>query len=229
MATDQSPDGQQTQQQQPPAGSPAQGTPAGGDPIRNWDEVRKIIHDRDELKSEVRDLRAMVEGLGEKLTTLVKPPADAGKPDGQSSAPKSPLEEQLEQIASKVNALASKDEHAAKSERRRAITDAVISQASEGSRELVRGALATLAIDGAIDLYAERTQDEVDKALAKLRASHPGAFASSTNGMPAPGAKHNIIPEGVALHELTAEQLARLSDEDFSKMRKAARTSGLAV
>jgi hypothetical protein len=33
----------------------------------------------------------------------------------------------------------------------------------------------------------------------------------------------------VELHELTAEQLARLSDEDFSKLRRQARTSKLAV
>lgn len=216
MADQQSPDGQQQQT----------ATPADGEPIRNWDDVRKIINDREELKRDVRDLRAMVEGLGEKLTTLSKPPAaDQSKPDDVA---KSPLEQQLESLASTVQQLASKDESAAKSERRRAITDAVVAQAAEGQRDLVRGALATLALDGVVDLYAERTQDEVNKALAKLRAAHPGAFAAP-NSAPAPGAKHNIIPDGVALHELTAEQLARLSDEDFSRLRKAARTSGLAV
>ena len=218
MADQQSPDGQQQQQTATP--------PADGDPIRIWEDVRKIINDREELKRDVRDLRAMVEGLGEKLTTMAKPPAiEPGKTDESA---KSPLEQQLESLASTVQQLASKDESAAKSERRRAITDAVVAQATDAQRDLVRGALATLALDGVIDLYAERTQDEVDKALAKLRAAHPGAFAAP-NSAPAPGAKHNIIPEGVALHELTAEQLARLSDEDFSRLRKAARTSGLAV
>ena len=169
MADQQSPDGQQQQQQ---TATP----PADGEPIRNWEDVRKIINDREELKRDVRDLRAMVEGLGEKLTTLAKPPAiEPGKTDESA---KSPLEQQLESLASTVQQLASKDESAAKSERRRAITDAVVAQATDAQRDLVRGALATLALDGVIDLYGGRTQDEVDKALAKLRAAPPGAVGA---------------------------------------------------
>ena len=101
--------------------------------------------------------------------------------------------------------------------------------ATETNRELIRGALATMALDGEVDLHAPDSAAETEKALSKLRARYPGAFATATNGQPAPGSQNQLIPPGVELHQLTAEQMARLTPEDFAKARRAARTSKLAV
>lgn len=205
---------------------PTDGLPADGEPIRNWGDVRKIIGARDDGKAEIKELRTLVEAIGEKLTTLAPAQAPAGTP-----APPAPtgLEAQVAALATAVGGIVSKEDRAAKDARRKAITEAVASQANEASRELVRGALATLALDGAVDLHAEATQAEVDKALTRLRASNPGYFAGAPSSTAAPTGNHSLIPPGVALHELTSEQMSRLSDEDFAKARRAARTSKLAV
>lgn len=221
MTTPSSPDGQP-----PQTPSPTPPNPEGGEPIRNWDDVKKIVVTREEFKAENKELRALLEGVIGELKGM-KP---ATPPDGQQpQTPPSPLEAKLDKIATVVDSIVGDKQNEAKQQRRKAITEAVVASANESGRELVRHALATLALDGAVDLHAENTTAEVAKAIEKLRASHPGSFTSPQNPQGATGGQHDLIPPGVALHELTADQLARLSDEDFSKLRRAARTSKLAV
>lgn len=220
MTTPQSPDGQQPQTPNSGAQTP------DGEPIRNMDDARKAFVARDEFKAESQRLAAMLEALGGKLDALAKPAPQAAE---QAQAPGNPLESKLEQLAGVVQSLVGDKTNEQKTARRKAITDAVVTAAKEDQRELVRGALSTLVLDGAVDIHAENTIAEAEKALAKLRAAHPGAFAPASNSTGASAQNHDLIPPGVQLHELTREQLARMSDEDFSKARKAARTSRLAV
>lgn len=232
-----------------PAGGAAGGAAAGGaagdgEDIRNWDDVKKAFVARDALKGEVKELRTLIEGVAQKLDQIGKPPegqqptGQQGQPQGQQQqaqpgqqqapAPGS-VEAQIADLAKIVTGLASDKSDAIKAQRRKAVEDTVSAAAKPEARELVRGALAMLALDGAIDLHAENTAAEVEKAMAKLRAKNPGHFAQATGSAPAPAGQQNIIPPGAQAHELTAEQLARLSDEDFNKLRKQSRTSGLAV
>ena len=132
-------------------------------------------------------------------------------------------------MAKRLAALEATESAVRRAEKRKAIESAVTGAATEAGRELIRGALHIMAVDGTIDLHADDPASESAKALARLRALHPGAFAPAASSNPAPSSGHDLMPPGVALHELTAEQLARLSDEDFSKLRRAARTSKLAV
>lgn len=212
--------------------------------IQNWADVKKAFAKRDELKGQVTELRTLVEGIGQKLEQLGKtppagqPPAgqqQQGQPTGQQQqqggeAPKpTGLEAQVSELATIVKGLATKEADGVKAQRRKTIEDTVIAAAKQDVRDLVRGELAMLALDGAIDLHAEDTAGQVDKALAKLRAKNPGHFAAASGSAPAPTGQQNPIPPNAQPHELTPEQLNRLSDEEFSKLRKASRTSGLAV
>lgn len=230
-----------------PAGGAAGGAAAGGaagdgEDIRNWDDVKKAFVARDALKGEVKELRTLVEGIGQKLDQLGKPPEGqqaAGQQQaqgqqqqqqGQQQAPApGSVEAQIADLAKIVTGLATDKSDTVKAQRRKAVEDTVSAAAKPEARELVRGALAMLALDGAVDLHAENTAAEVEKALTKLRAKNPGHFAQATGSAPAPAGQQNIIPPGAQAHELTPEQLARLSDEDFTKLRKQSRTSGLAV
>jgi len=220
MTTPSSPDGQ-------PPQTPSPATPPeGGEPIRNMDDARKGFVARDEFKAETQRLGALLEAVVGELKGLKG--AAPATPE-QPAASANPIEAKLDKLATVVESIVGDKQDQAKKERRKTITDAVVAAANESGRELVRHALATLALDGAVDLHAENTTAEVAKAIDKLRASHPGSFTGPQNPQGATGGQHDLIPPGVALHELTADQLARLSDEDFSKLRRAARTSKLAV
>jgi hypothetical protein len=234
----------------PPAGGAPGGS--GGDQggvedIRNWDDVKKAFTTRDALKGEVKELRTLVEGIGQKLEQLVKPaagqpqgqpaPAPGAPPQGQQAAPpqggEAPkpgsIEETVANLAKIVTGLATDKSDVLKAQRRKTVEDTVAAAAKPEARELVRGALAMLALDGHVDLHAEDSAAQVEKALTKLRAGNPGHFAAANGSAPAPNGQQNPIPPGAEAHELTPEQLARLSDEDFTKLRKQSRTSGLAV
>lgn len=219
MTTPQSPDGQQPQTPNSGAQTPE------GEPIRNMDDARKAFVARDEFKAESQRLAAMLEALGGKLDALARPQT----PAAGEQTPANPLEAKLEKLAGVVESIVGDKQDEAKKLRRKTITDSVIAAAKEDQRELIRGALSTLVLDGAVDIHAENTAGEVDKALTSLRAAHPAAFAPASGSSSASAQNHDLIPPGVQLHELTREQLARMSDEDFSKARKAARTSRLAV
>lgn len=220
MTTPQSPDGQPPQTPPPNSGAPE------GEQIRNMDDARKAFVARDEFKAESKELRSLLEAVVGKLDALAKPAAQTPE---QPQTPGNPLESKLEQLAGVVQSLVGDKTNEQKTARRKAITDAVVTAAKEDQRELVRGALSTLVLDGAVDIHAENTIAEAEKALSKLRAAHPAAFAPASGSSSASAQNHDLIPPGVQLHELTREQLARMSDEDFSKARKAARTSRLAV
>lgn len=167
----------------------------------------------------------MLGAVAEKVSSLAAP----ATPTTTAAPAPTGIEGQLQQLATTVQALVTKDDGKAKAERRAAITTAVAGTVAEQHRELIRGALATLALDGEIDLHAEATQAEVDKALTKLRAKHPAAFATAGNSSPADSVRHGVIPEGTPLHELTREQLAAMPDEEFSKRRREGAKSRLAV
>lgn len=200
--------------------------------------MKKAFAQRDSLKDEVRDLKAQQTAILEKLDAIGKQAPAAGQAaattgastsgtQAQGAAEPTGIEAQVKQLAEAVGGLVGDKQNEAKAQRRKAITDGVVAQANDASRELVRGALATLALDGAIDLAAEATQLEVDKALTKLRAANPGHFVATGNGAAAAAGAHDIIPPNTPLHRLTEEQLARLSDDDFKKISQASRTSGL--
>lgn len=224
MTTPQSPDGQQPQT--PNSGAVNPGAP-GEELIRNMDDLRKLVGQREDLKTEVRELRALVEGVVGKLDKLGTPHASEGQQ--APATPPNPLAAELAELKTAVQSIVGDKTNEQKSARRKAITDAVVSVAKEDQRELVRGALSTLVLDGAVDIHAENTTAEAEKALTRLRAAHPAAFAPASSSSGASDGQHDLIPPGVPLHELTREQLARMTDEDFSKARKAARTSRLAV
>lgn len=238
-----SPDGQTAN------GSGAQGAAGEGEEIKDWADVKKAFAKRDELKGEVKDLRTLVEGIGQKLEQLAKPPAagqqqqgqqpaagqgqQQGQPAGAQQGAEAPkpgsLEETVANLAKVVNGLATDKSDVKKAERRKTVEDTVAAAAKPEHRELVRGALAMLALDGDVDLHAEDSAAQVSKALEKLRAKNPGHFAQATGSAPAPAGQQNPIPPNAQAHELTPEQLNRLSDEEFSKLRRTSRTSGLAV
>lgn len=209
MTTQQSPDGQtQTDPTQ------TNDAVAGDDePIRNMGDLRRLVATREEMK----EIRAVIDAFSSKLDALAKPSAPATPPSA------------VEQLAAKVDALLGREDAKAKTDRRHAIMAGVAAHAQESQREMIRGAVAMMHIDGEIDLTAEATQAEVDKALTKLRAKYPGAFAAAGNASPAAGIRHGDVPPGTPLHEYTREQLARLTPEEVNKLRKASRTSGLAV
>lgn len=224
----------------------AGGDQGGGEEIRNWDDVKKAFAARDNLKGEVKDLRTLVEGIGQKLEQLVKPPtgqqqqgqpaAGQGAPaQGQQAAsggegPKpGSIEETVANLAKIVTGLATDKSDEKKALRRKTVEDTVIAAAKPDARELVRGSLAMLALDGIVDLHAEDSAAQVSTALEKLRAKNPGHFAAASGSAPAPAGEQNPIPPNAQAHELTPEQLARLSDEDFNKLYRRSRTSGLAV
>lgn len=152
------------------------------------------------------------------ITNLSKPVAPQAK--GQ--------EDDIAGVKAEIEALKSARAHELKAQRRSQVEQSVLGQASEQSREHVRLLLAGLHTDGAIDLYAEDPVAEAHKAATKLRQSMPALFAQTTHASPAPAGRHELVPD-VPLHELTKEQLSLLSQEEFSKRRRAARTSGLAV
>lgn len=134
----------------------------------------------------------------------------------------------MQALATAVTGIVSEKQQAEKAERRKAITAAVAGAATEQGRDLIRGALATMALDGEVDLHAQDATGEADRALAKLRARYPGAFAAPASSTPAPSGSFEQLPPGVELHQLTPEQLERLSPEAFSKLSRQSRTSGLA-
>ncbi len=221
MTTAASPDGQQ-----PTTPGEPGATPPAGEPIRNMDDARKAFATRDEFKESTRALETMITALAEKLDKLATPAAPAA--GAAAPAASNGIEDQLKQLAGVVQGIVSKDDAKAKADRRKALTDAVAGAArDDASREIVRGALATMAIDGEIDLFAADTAAEADKALTRLRASKPGLFAPNGNGAPAASGAHDAIPPGMKLHQLTEEQLARITDEDFKKLDQQSRTSGL--
>lgn len=228
MTTPAGPDGQ-TPPTTPPTNSPAGTPPADGEAIRNWEDAKKGFVARDEFKAESKELRTLLEAVVQKLDKIGTPAAPAdGTPPAGTPAPGS-VEAQIAELAKVVGSLATDKNDTIKAQRRKAVEDTVIAAAKESDRALIRGELAMLALDGVVDLYAEDSAGQVTKALDKLRASRPGSFAQPTGSAPAASGEHNLIPPGTPLHELTAEQLARLSDEEFSKARRAARTSKLAV
>lgn len=217
MTTQQSPDGQtQTDPTQ------TNDAVAGDDePIRNMGDLRRLVATREEMK----EIRAVIDAFSSKLDALAKPQApDPAAPSAPATPPSA-----VEQLAAKVEALLGREDAKAKTDRRHAIMAGVAAHAQESQREMIRGAVAMMHIDGEIDLTAEATQAEVDKALTKLRAKYPGAFAAAGNASPAAGIRHGDVPPGTPLHEYTREQLARLTPEEVNKLRKASRTSGLAV
>jgi hypothetical protein len=224
MTTQASPDGQtppQTTTSTPP-------TTPDGEPIRDWGEVKRVLAETTESRKEIAGLKSLVEALGEKLSAIAPkaPEPPAGAPQ---NPPASGLEAQVQALAAAVGGIVSEKQTAAKAESRRAITAAVAAAATETNRELIRGALATMALDGEVDLHAPDSAAETDKALAKLRARYPGAFATATSGQPAPASQNQLIPPGVELHQLTAEQMARLTPEDFAKARRQQSAKKLAV
>lgn len=200
--------------------------------------MKRAFAQRDGLKNEVRELKSTLGAIVEKLDALGKQTPATGAPAGQPAAGQpsageaqapapTGIEAQVKQLSDAVQGLVGEKTNEQKQQRRKAITDAVVAAANEQSRELVRHQLATLALDGAIDLHAENTTAEVEKALTRLRANAPGHFATPGNGAPAASGAHDVIPPGTQLHQLTEEQLARISDADFNKISKASRTSGL--
>jgi len=175
-------------------------------------------------REEIKELRASIDAIVGKIGALAAP-AKVDPPPADVSAEAV----QLAQLNAKINELAEAKTSADKAARRKTITSAIVDQAAPAHREAIRAHLTAMAFDGEADIYAENTQAEIDRASAKLRARFPGAFATAGDGRAAPAGQHDMIPPGVELHELTREQLERMSPEDFAKARKASRTSGLAV
>lgn len=184
-------------------------------------DLRRVAATREQFKELTAVTQALASKFDEVLKAIVPKEAPAAASAAQPTA--------VEQLAAKVDKLLGRDEAREKTERRHAIMSGVAAHAQESQREMIRGAVAMMHIDGEIDLTAEATQAEVDKALAKLRAKFPGAFASGGQTNPAAGIRHGDVPPGTPLHEYTKEQLSRLTPEEFTKLRKASRTSGLAV
>lgn len=220
MTTPTSPDGQP---QIDPTTSP---NPTTGDdaPIRNWGDVKRLLGEVVPGREEIKDLRSTLDALVGKIGELAAP-AKVDPPAGNVS----PEAQQLAALTAKINELDEAKRSGDKAERRRKITAAIVDQAQPAHREAIRTQLAAMAFDGEVDLFAEDIAGESARALAKIRARTPGAFAPASDGRMAPAGQHEMIPAGVELHELTREQLERMSPEDFAKARKASRTSGLAV
>jgi hypothetical protein len=193
------------------------------------DDLRKIVVTREEAKAENQRLMTLIEGLGTKIEALGKPPGQPGDTPPAGTPPEpTGLELQVKQIADAVKGIVDERGNAAKSATRKAITDAIVGQANEQSRELVRGAVAMMALDGKIDLHADDAGAQVEKAVAELRGSNPGYFAAAPSLIPVPGEKDFRLPAGIELHQLTEEQINRIPQEEFNKLLRAPRTSGLA-
>lgn len=182
--------------------------------IRDWGEVKKIIAQREQLKSELSELRSMIEGL-------------KAQPQPAPAQPAAPADD-IAGVRAEIEALKAARLAETRAQRRQQIEQSVLGQASEQARETVRLMLAGLHHDGAIDLHAEDPAAEAQKAAARLRQNMPGLFAQPGSASPAVSGSHQLVPD-IPLHEMTREQLALLSDDEFSKRRRAARTSGLVV
>lgn len=181
--------------------------------IRDWGEVKKIIAQREQLKGELSELRSMIEGL---------------KAQPQPAAQPAPPVDDLSAVRAEIEALKAARDAESKATRRQQIEQSVLSQASEQSRDTVRLLLVGLHHDGLINLHADDPIAEANKAATKLRQSMPGMFSAPGSASPAAAGAHQLVPD-IPLHEMTREQLSLLSDDEFSKRRRAARTSGLVV
>lgn len=136
--------------------------------------------------------------------------------------------DQADLLSERLQALESERTAEARARSRAAIETTVVSAALPEQRDLIKGQLALLAYDGKVDLSGDANAESA-RALEALRSRYPGAFARLGTAAPAPTGSHSLLPPGVKLHQLTAEQLAKIPQEEFAKLYKASRTSGLVV
>lgn len=202
-------------------GSSAPTTPDGagqrsGEPIRDMAEFQRVVQQRDELKTKFADL--------EKQFGEIKSKADAdalakNKAEGNTAAVVETLQKQLDETKTLLADATSKLTEAGRRDRRRVITDVVLSAADPAHQEVLRHALVGLAEAGELDLNAEDASSEGAKVLGKLTKRFPAYFrkeGAATGGSPAgPTAS---LPPNVQWGDLTPEQRERMTDDDFSKL-----------
>lgn len=130
------------------------------------------------------------------------------------------LREQLKTTKADANAAQELVAEQERVGRRRSITDVILGQAHPEHVDELRLMLPGLHEAKELDLYAEDTKAEGSKALDKLAKRYPKYFRSGEldghGGTPASSARSYGNPRFFT--DLTPEQQAALSKEDFEKM-----------
>jgi hypothetical protein len=151
MTNPASPDGQPpTNPPTSPGGTP----PPEGEAIRNWEDAKKGFVARDEWKAHAEKQSTLLEAVVAKLEKLGTPAATEGAPPAPGAPAPGSVEAQIADLAKVVGTLVTKDTDVAKAQRRKTVEDTVAAAAKPEAKDLIRGALALLVLDGHVDLHA---------------------------------------------------------------------------
>jgi hypothetical protein len=187
-------------------------------------DVRKIITQRETLKTENQQLKDRIlqlEGKGSGAG------GEGRQQQGQQQQQggEAPTVDQI--VDSK---LAERDKERARLDRRKAITDVILDNAHPQHKDALRLMLPSLHEAKEIDLHAEDTTSETDKALDKLRKKFPGFFRPIGPGAGGTQRGASADLEGVEWMQLSPEEQRAMSPEDFRKrFRSGGRRPGGAL
>lgn len=206
--------GQGTNTQAAPDG----GAPAGdGHEVRNWDDAKRAIQQRDQYKTDLANLR---KELGELKTKAEADALGKSKAEGNLQAVIDAQQAKIDTLGKELADASSKIEEAGRRDRRRIIADAVVGAASPEHHETVRLMLSGLVDSGEINVNADDPVAEATKAVGLFTKRFPGLARKdvATPGA-APAGATPTVAAGTQWADLTPEQQRRFEadPEAFSK------------
>jgi hypothetical protein len=176
------------------------------------DDVRKIVTQRETLKTENQQLRDRIQQLEGKGSGGG---GEGRQQQGQQQQQQGGEPKTVDQIVEAK--LAERDNERARLDRRKAITDVILNNAHPQHKDALRLMLPSLHEAKELNLDAEDTTSESDKALDKLRKKFPGYFRPQGPGAGGTQDGASADLEGVEWMQLTPEEQRSMSPEDFRK------------
>lgn len=183
--------------QAPAAPAQSSGGGGGSDAAEYWKaQAQKAFEERDQFKGKVREYEER---------------------DGKDLA--SELEAVKQELAAKTEAEAQAQQQLQERDRmevRRQFVDAILSRVPEGRRDEVRLMLSGLEKEGQLSIPDEDPTKAAEAAVTKLADSYPGWFSGGSSGPGTQAGPRGAYPP--EWNQLTPEQKASISEEDFFKL-----------